>query len=99
MKCPKRDWRMMRTVRKAMQPHSSFLGSVFLGRAEGKNLTRLFPLGELVRPRGARLVARHRSTRPRSGHFLRHVQDQLAISLCRLGQQTAKLAEIACIFS
>ena len=43
-------------------------------------------------PRPAGLVACLRSTRPRSGHFLSHVQEQLEIRFLGLGEQTAKLA-------
>jgi hypothetical protein len=52
-----------------------------------------------AKPRPAGLVACLRSTRPRSGHFLGHVQEQLAIPFLRLGEQTAKLAPIARVFA
>jgi hypothetical protein len=47
------------------------------------------------KPGVAGLVAWLRSTRPRSGHFLSHVQEQPAIPFLGLGEQTAKLAQIA----
>ncbi len=33
------------------------------------------------------------------GHFLRHIQQQLAIFLIRLAQQATKLVEVACLFA
>jgi hypothetical protein len=41
-----------------------------------------------IKPRSAGLVARSRSAGPRPYHLLGHVQDQLTISIFRLGQQT-----------
>src|SRR5213078_4052221 len=48
-----------------------------------------------IEPGDSILVARG-PTSFRLGHFLRHVQYQLAISFFRLSQHAAKLAQIAC---
>src|SRR5260370_25684352 len=52
-----------------------------------------------IKPLPAELVACPRSTRLCARHFLGHVKYQFAISFFRPGQQTPKLAEIACIFA